>query len=244
VSARVSTAAHGGELFLAERPMYFQALGVTGGSDAIGATALNSTGNLAEGNTFSFNREYLTVVSTGATPCTTLQTSYVYGDGTITKSFPQTITADTRTTYLVNDPSQAGPGHAVSIHLNCAFPMGGTFLAERPMYFNVFGDDGGSDAIAVSDSALSQTVYFAEGFTGFHEFLTVLNNNGSDIHGTVTYYFPDSTTKAVPWLFPANARTTINVNTDVGMVTPVSATIDTGSASLKILAERPMYFAY
>jgi hypothetical protein len=44
--------------------------------------------------------------------------------------------------------------------------------------------------------------------------------------------------------FKANARTTISVNTDVGNGTPVSASIDSGSASLKILAERPMYFSF
>lgn len=245
VSAQVSTAAHGGQLFLAERPMYFNALGVTGGSDAVGASALDSTGNLAEGNTFAFNKEYLTVLSAGTTPCVSLATTYLYGDGTPNKTLTQTLTANARTTFYVNDSGQAGGGHPVSVHLSCAMPStGGTFLAERPMYFSLFGDDGGSDAIAVPDSALSQTVYFAEGYTGFNEFLTVLNTNSSDINTHVTYYFPDGTTKLVAHTFPANARTTINVNTEVGVGTPVSASIDSGSATLKILAERPMYFAY
>ena len=226
--------------------MYFNALGVSGGSVAVGATALDSTGNLAEGNTFGFNREFLTVLSVGTTPCTSLTTTYLYGDGTPNKTVTQPLTANARTTFSVNDPSQAGPGHPVSIHLSCADPpVGGTFLAERPMYFSVFGIDGGSDAMAVPDSAQSQVVYFAEGYTGFREFLTVLNNNVTPINNaTVTYYFPDGTTKAVQWTFPANARTTINVNNDVGKVTPVSATIDTGLPLVKILAERPMYFAY
>jgi hypothetical protein len=245
VSAQISTAAHGGSLFLAERPMYFSALGVTGGSVAVGAPALDSTGNLAEGNTFSFNNEYLTVLSAGASPCTSMQTTYLYGDGTQNKSVTNALTPNGRTTFHVNDAQQAGPGHPVSIHLSCLMPTAGsTFLAERPMYFNFFGQDGGSDAIAVPDSALSQTVYFAEGYTGFHEFLTVLNNNSTDIVTNVTYYLPDGTTKPVNHTFKANARTTISVNTDVGNGTPVSASIDSGSASLKILAERPMYFSF
>jgi hypothetical protein len=246
VSAQVSSVAHGGATFLAERPMYFNALGVTGGSVAMGAPALDTTGNLAEGNTYSFNNEFLTVLSAGTTPCTSLQTTYVYGDtpATPNKSFAQPLTANGRTTFYVNDPSQAGPNHAVSIHLSCAAPLNGTFLAERPMYFKLFGDDGGSDAIAVPDSAQSQKFYFAEGYTGFHEFLTVLNTNPAAINADVTYYFPDGTTKVVPWTFPANARTTINVNADVGFATPVSATIDTKLPLVKILAERPMYFAY
>ena len=42
--------------------MYFSALGVTGGSVAIGATALDSTGNLAEGNTLEVVAEEVTML--------------------------------------------------------------------------------------------------------------------------------------------------------------------------------------
>jgi len=250
ISARVSTAAHGGELFLAERPMYFNALGVTGGTDVIGATSLTSTGNLAEGNTFSFNREYLTVLSAGSTPCTSLQTTYLYGDGTPNKSLAQPIAGNARTTFLVNDASQAGAGHPVSIHLSCASDPNGTFLAERPMYFNLFGDDGGSDVIAVPDSALAPKAYFVEGSPQAHEFITVLNPNSTDVMATVSYTFPPlhgpNTQRS--WRFPAHSRTTIDANTDLGgaywLQPGYWVQIDGNSPTLSFLAERALYFAW
>lgn len=250
ISARVSTTAHGAELFLAERPMYFNALGVTGGTDVMGATALTSTGNLAEGNTFFFNREYLTVLSAGTIPCTSLQTTYVYGDGTPSKSRAQPIAPNARTTFLVNDASQAGAGHPVSIHLSCASDPSGTFLAERPMYFNFLGDDGGSDAIAVPDSALAPTAYFAEGSVDVHEYITVLNPNSSDAMATLSYTFlplhgPDTQRS---WRFPAHSRTTIDTNADLGPNYGARhwywVKVDSNSAALPLLAERALYFAY
>jgi len=251
ISARVSTALHGGPLFLAERPMYFNALGVTGGTDVVGATALTSTGNLAEGNTFFFNREYLTVLSGGTTPCTSLQTTYLYGDGNPNKNFAQPIAANARTTFLVNDVSQAGAGHAVSIHLACASDPNGTFLAERPMYFNFLGDDGGSDVIAVPDSALSQKAYFVDGGpSGAHEYLTVLNPNTTDAMGTITYsFYPfHGTNSQTSWRFPARSRTTIDANSDAGSGNQVqyrySATVDSNAPTLPLLVERALYFAY
>ncbi|OLE21264.1 MAG: hypothetical protein AUG49_22515 [Catenulispora sp. 13_1_20CM_3_70_7] len=221
---------------------------MTGGTDVIGATALTSTGNLAEGNTFSFNREFLTVLSAGATPCTSLQTTYLYGDGTPNKSFAQPIAANARTTFLVNDPAQAGAGHPLSIHLSCASDPTGTFLAERPMYFNFFGDDGGSDVMAVPDNGLSQKAYFVEGETYFYEYLTVLNPNGTDVMGTVTYAVPPlhGMSSQKSWRFPAHSRTTINANADgaSGEPGPFWVTVDSNSPALPLLVERALYFAY
>ncbi len=96
----------------------------------------------------------------------------------------------------------------------------------------------------------STTWYFAEGAIGgsFQEYLTVLDPSPTQkATVTIQYLFEGQPERTITHVEPANARSTINVNTDLG-VTPTSATVVSVSAivtsSIPVVVERPMYFKF
>jgi len=224
--------------FLAERPMYFNFRGRTGGSVVVGAVAPATALNLAEGHVDGNFDEFLTVLN----PNTSAATVTVTYERTGASPLPQTVTvpANSRGTIHVNDFLAAGTDAAV--HIQSTQPV----VVERPMYFNFGGRTGGHDAVAVPDTALSTTLNFAEGFTGgsFDEYLTLMNPdpvNPATVQ--VTYIFDGASPKTVPHTIPPSSRFTIHVNdpAEAGPGKSVSVQI---SSSIPILGERPMYFAY
>ncbi len=92
--------------------------------------------------------------------------------------------------------------------------------------------------------------YFAEGAVGgsFQEYLTVLNPSPTQPATVkVQYLFEGQPEQIITHTAPANARSTINVNTDLG-VSPTAATVVSVSAivtsSIPVVVERPMYFKF
>jgi hypothetical protein len=75
--------------------------------------------------------------------------------------------------------------------------------------------------------------YFAEGFTGktstlsFHESLTVLNPNAQPAMGSLTYQFPDGSTRSIPITIKPRSLLVEDVNKDVGDNQIVSSLIQT-----------------
>ena len=90
---------------------------------------------------------------------------------------------------------------------------------------------------------LSNTWYFAEGYTGgtFTEYLTLENPNSSATSVMVNYLVQGSSAVAKSYTVNANARKTININTEIGTGKSVSMVV---TGSQPIVAERPMYFTY
>ncbi len=86
--------------------------------------------------------------------------------------------------------------------------------------------------------------YFAEGTTriNFQEYLCLGNSGDQAASAQVTYLFPDGTTQGESYSVPANSRSTVNVNGEVGEGKDVSIKII--STTPDLVAERPMYFNY
>jgi hypothetical protein len=116
-------------------------------------------------------------------------------------------------------------------------------VVERPMYFTYNGWTGGHDAMAVPDSALSTTLYFAEGYVAnnFAEYYTILNNEATPTMVTFTFFLPSGGPVTKTITVPGNSRWTELINNDLPAGTPNSVQI---TSSQPILAERPEYFAY
>jgi hypothetical protein len=118
----------------------------------------------------------------------------------------------------------------------------GSFIAERPMYFNYQNKwTGGHDVLGANASA--KTWFFAEGTTrdNFNEWLCLQNPGNTDAKVTITYYTATGQAIDKPWTVPANSRLTVNVNQDAGANQDISARV---SSDQPIIAERPMYFNY
>lgn len=108
----------------------------------IGATASSTQWSFAEGCTRDGFAEYLTMQNPGETPASVQVTYLTQEAGPLT---PQTVSipAHSRETVLVN--VHAGAGYQLSVRL--AVTEGPPVVAERPMYFDYNGWDGGHDVV-------------------------------------------------------------------------------------------------
>jgi len=146
------------------------------------------------------------------------------------------VPAKQRLTVSVN--KEIGPNKDDSVKLTST----GSFIAERPVYFNYQGVwTGGHDVLGANGP--EETWFFAEGTTrdNFAEWLTLQNPNNGTAYVTITYY--TSSGQAIPksWTVAANSRLTVNVNQDAGGNQDISAKV---SSDQPIIVERPMYFDY
>jgi hypothetical protein len=226
---------------VAERSMYFNYKGLannnwTGGHDVVGANSPASSWYLAEGTTRAGFEEWLCLENPGSSDIT-VNASYQMGSGLgnpITKSY--NVPALQRLTVSVN--KEIGPEKDASIELTST----GSFIAERPMYFNYQGKwTGGHDVLGANNSATNW--FFAEGTTrtNFDEWLCLQNPGNADAHATITYYTKSGQAINKSWPIPANSRITVNVNTDAGANQDISAKV---ASDNPIIVERPMYFNY
>lgn len=126
---------------VAERPMYFDYVGLTGGSDVIGSTCSVPYWYFAEGATQAGFQEWLSLQNPGDTD-TVATITYMLGKGAPIET-QVTVKAHSRTTVDVN--TQVGWGKDCSARVTAA--AGGSIIVERPMYFDQHGWTGGHDVI-------------------------------------------------------------------------------------------------
>jgi len=235
---------------VAERPMYFNYLGMggsnnwTGGHCVTGATYLQRAYYFAEGTTrFASNamfEEWLTLQNPGGTDIT-VDASYQLESGApVTRSYP--VLANKRLTIFV--PAEVGFQHDVSVKLTST----ADFLAERPMYFDYlgYGADWTGGSCVIGAAAPGNLWCFGEGATiaDFHEYLC-LQNPGSTASTVAITYYPQGAAPITRPAFtvPANSRQTVFVNFDAGQGLQLSASVRVTSGP-EIVVERPMYFNY
>jgi hypothetical protein len=124
-----------------------------GGTDDVGQSgaATKTSYTFAEGYTFNGYDEWLTVQN----PTNNLETVWVTlinGKGTVL-SFPISVLAHSRYTLNVNDKVvlqmyHTGDGTAgYQVSMTVQTTDGSVLVAERPMYWNVGGSQGGDDVI-------------------------------------------------------------------------------------------------
>ncbi len=224
---------------VAERPMYFDYHGWTGGSDTIGATKPDKTWYFAEGTTQPDFDQYVTVQNPGDSPANLIFHYMVEGQGE--QGITGSVNAYSRATF--NTRSQIGDNKNVSLMLESDQDV----VVERPMYFNYHGVwTGGHDVMGAN--APNTDWYFAEGTTrvsgnAFDEWLCIQNPGSSDITVNAIYMLGpgqgDPVTKS--YTVPAQQRLTVGVNGEIGAEKDVSVHL---SSTFTFVAERPMYFNY
>ncbi|MBU1669662.1 MAG: hypothetical protein KKF41_02805 [Actinobacteria bacterium] len=194
----------------------------------------------AEGTTREGFEEWLCLQNPGAAPIEVRATYMLFGGPEpIEKVY--TMPAASRLSVSVND--EVGPGQDVSATLQ----SDAEFYAERPMYFDYksgvpgYGWTGGHCAKGARNAMTDW--YFAEGTTraGFEEWLCLQNPNGADVTVDVDYISAGAYTRTKQYGVPANSRSSIFVNGEVGGGQDVSMHI---RCEAPVVAERPMYFDY
>jgi len=220
---------------LAERAMYFRYEGRTGGHDSIGAIQPSTTWFFAEGYTGdSFDTWVLLQNPNDVEAAVTL--SFMRPDGGV---ITHQVNIPPRRRYSVHVDEVSGlESSDVSTQVASNVPI----VAERAMYFNYEGKDGGHDSIGASSA--SNTWFFAEGYTGdtFDTWVLLQNPNEDTATVSLSFMKPDGSIVSQQVSVPGRRRQSIHVDTVPGLeATDVSTRID---SDLPIIAERSMYFSY
>jgi hypothetical protein len=229
----VSTFVHSTLPVVAERPMYFNYLGVwDGGHDSLGAQALAADWYFAEGTTRGGFTTYIAVVNPGSEEAS-VDFSYMLGSG-----MQETVThfVKPRSRFTLDISNDVGPGQDVATLVRSSLPV----VAERPMYFDYLAKwDGGHDSLGAN--AMASDWYFAEGTTrdGFTTYAAILNAGDSEATVTFTYMLGSGTPVVYPHVVPPHSRFTIDLANEVGAEQDVSMFVH---STLPVIAERPMYF--
>jgi uncharacterized repeat protein (TIGR01451 family) len=225
---------------ICERSMYYQRQGISGGDDVIGANAPSVDLFFAEGYTGSAGsqfEEWILVLNPNP-EAANFSIDYLFPGGmTVQKRYA--VPARQRMSICVD--SEIGEGREVSARLRSDRPL----VAERSMYFvynNVFpgGHTGKAATVTRNDW------YLAEGYTGwsgsrFDEWILVSNQNDRPTPVTVTYMFPDGSTRDFEYTAAAYGRLTVSADADVGENQMISARVH---SELPVVVERAMYFDY
>lgn len=220
---------------LAERAMYFRYQGRSGGSDSIGTDAPSRTWFFAEGYTGdSFDTWVLLQNPNDSEAAVTL--SFMRPDGGV---ITRQVNVPPRSRYSVHVDEVPGlEASDVSTQVSSNIPV----VAERAMYFNYGGKDGGHGSIGASST--SNTWFFAEGYTGgsFDTWVLLQNPNDGTATATLNFMKPDGTITAQKVSVPGRRRHSVHVDAVPGLeAAEVSMRVD---SDLPIIAERAMYFDY
>jgi poly-gamma-glutamate synthesis protein (capsule biosynthesis protein) len=269
VSIKVSAASP----VVAERPMYFRYQGVwTGGHDVVGATAPLERWYFAEGTCRPGFDPYICIQNPGSGDAA-VSVTYMLGDGN-TRQETLTVGANTRATvvpkHLLGEADDAAHDFSARVETT----NGALIVAERPMYFNYKPSGAGSSLNAKQDpghqgaskagsaqlgwtgghdvvgaAAPAEAFYFAEGTCrpGFDPYLCIQNPNDSTSRLEITYMLGTGATQSQSLAIAPHSRSTVVVKQVLGEYDDpahdFSASVETTDGS-KIIAERPMYFAY
>jgi len=238
-----STRVTSNQPIIVERPMYFNYNGVwTGGSDAVGATALASTYYFAEGKCRPDFDTYFCIQNPGSAAAS-VTLNYTKGDGT-SAAVDVTVPKNSRVTVVPRDTLGTGDeeAHDFSTKVTSSQPV----IVERPMYFNYNGVwTGGSDVVGAT--ALASTYYFAEGKCrpNFDTYFCIQNPGSAAASVTLDYMKGDGTSATVDVTVPKNSRVTISPRDTLGEGDDAAHDFSTKvTSSQPVIVERPMYFNY
>jgi SpoIID/LytB domain protein len=226
---------------ICERAMYFNMRNrFNGGSDSMGSTSKRKKWYLAEGYTSPDFETYVLVQNPNANPADVTYTFMVVG-GKPPVVKTARVPAMSRATLRVNDV----PGldnTDVSTVVECT--SGDGIIAERSMYFDYYGRDGGHNSPGVPSP--SNNWYLAEGYTGggFDTYNLIQNPNNTEAVVEATYMKEDGATIKKTYHVGPKSRYTVHVDTIVGLENAGFSTRLESTNGVGIIAEHSLYFDY
>ncbi len=220
---------------VAERSMYFRYQGRTGGHDSTGAENPSLTWYFAEGYTGGSFDTWVLLQNPNPTQAS-VNLNFMRPDGGVI-NHTITVEANSRQSVHVNEiPGLEATD--VSTEVKSDIPI----VAERSMYFNYQGKDGGSNTIGAS--APSNKWLFAEGYTGdsFDTWLLLQNPNDNTANIDLDFMRPDGSIIKKSVSVPGRRRYSLHLDEIAGLEsTEVSTQVN---SDLPVVAERSMYFNY
>jgi len=233
----VSTRVTADKPIMVERSVYFNYNGKPGGHDSIGVKYPSSVWYLAEGYTGGDFDTWVLVQNPGEIN-TQVTLEFQLPPGASADPFTFDLPAGTRKSIHLDDlPGLADTDVSTKVVSNIGV------VAERAMYFNYEGRQGGHDSIGVTSP--SERWFLAEGYTGgqFDTWVLVQNPNDVNAHVKLDFQLPPGTS-APSFEFDLPPRTRQSFHLDIfdGLGdTDVSTAV---TSSVPVVAERAMYFSY
>ncbi|MBN2167843.1 MAG: cellulase family glycosylhydrolase [Actinobacteria bacterium] len=233
----VSTKVRSSVPVAAERAVYFNYEGKTGGHDSIGVSAPSNNWYIAEGYTGGSFDTWVLVQNPGDEDAlVTLDFQLLPGNSAPSYSFE--LPAKTRKSIKL-DSLPGLSGADVSTMVRSDKPV----VAERSMYFFYGWLAGGHNSIGADHP--DKKWYLTEGYTGgFFETWVLVQNPGEE-KARVTLDFQLPTGKSAPsysFELPGNSRKSVKLNGLPGLSGTDVATIV--SSDKPVVAERSMYFLF
>ncbi len=264
---------------VAERSMYFSCGGRVGGHCVVGCSDIETPGRLfAEGSCRPGLDPYICVLVpftddggpnlNNGIETTPVEFKFFLGDGT-TRTYLRQVPVGIRYTLRVKDVLGEGNGPAYDFSGYALSTEYNPLVAERSMYFNYGGKDGGH--CVVGTESLGSDFYFAEGTCrpGFNPYLSVfvpdiglfmteaeniVQAELAPVDVYVEYFLGDGSQKGKKYSVPMGTRLTIDPHELIGTgVTPaydfstvVYALWNSpwGLQGFPLVVERPMYFNF
>ena len=235
---------------VAERPMYFNALGTNSGSDVLGVTTLGKTfyiGDVATGAQPGGGSvsSFITILNPPNGQTANVTATY-YAGGQAVGTDTAVVPGGTRGTIFPNSHSPALPAH-VSVVVTSDQPI----AVERPEYFSHINGgnagivSGGADVIAVQ--SLSTDWLFAEGYTGgqFQENFAIANLDPTATTAATVTIKLEPQNGAAPTSYTVSVPHFGQVIWNVNAVAPgQSLSAEITSSGPQIVVEREMFFHY
>ncbi len=235
---------------VAERPMYFNALGTNSGSDVVGITHTGTTfyfadlavGGQTGGGSYA---SFLPILNPGSSAATVTANYFANGQQVGTQQL--TVAPGTRGTIFPANATPALPA-SVAVIITSTQPV----VIERPTYFsNINGGNAGkvsgaADVVGVQN--LANNWLFAEGYTGgqFQENFVIANlDPGSTLANvTINLEYTDGARRSYNVTINPQSQLTWNVNTNALYPTSQSVSAEITSTGANIVVEREMFFKY
>ncbi|MBC7248348.1 MAG: L,D-transpeptidase [Actinobacteria bacterium] len=220
---------------VAERAVYFEYHGKTGGHATAGLTQLRDRWYFAEGYTGEGFDEYLVVLNPGDDHAVTCF-DFMLPDGGVR---PFTFTAAPHSRMTVHVDALPGLGNTdVSVRITSTRPV----VAERAVYFGYRECPGGHAELGRRE--LSRVHLLAEGYTSpfFDTWITIMNPGDADTGASVTFMKNDGGLVPLSLFVPAHSRATLKANEVPGLENQeFSLRVEMGEPCL---VERVVYFNY
>lgn len=225
---------------IAERPIYYDYHGEWPGGDTnVGTRYRSQALFFAEGCTYTWAQEWISILNPGASEATVTLTYAIAGAEGKTES----VVVPPTSRYTVDVGAAVGDNRDVSVSLASNLPV----IAERPMYFDYQEKWPGGD-IGAGSLAPRTKIYFADGSTDdnetqgtFDEWLCIQNPNNRRVVAHLTFYRTDGATTTANVAIDPLMRSTFSVNAILGHNMDASLLVE---SDYPIVVERPMYFDY
>ncbi len=263
----VSISVYGDDDLVAERSMYFNYGGRVGGHSVVGCSVPESGFLFAEGSCRPGLDPYICLFIQDGVDATPVEFKFFLGDGT-TKTQLIQVPVNRRYTLRVKDVLGEGNGPAYDFSAYALSTEGYLMVAERPMYFNYGGRDGGHCVIGSTE--FGSTFFFAEGSCrpGFNPYLSVfvpdwgffitaedvIQAEMVTVDVYVEYFLGNGTQKGKKYSVPMGTRLTIDPRELIGTggepAYDFSALVyafwisPSGPMDYPLVVERPMYFYF